>query len=68
MLAKIVKCTNCGEEYNHRRKELGYDTCLGCGDRSARRISTHRTQENLREMAPYSFTGGVDDLFDKREE
>ena len=66
MLAKIAECEKCGEEYNYRRKELGYTTCLDCGERSAVRISTQRTRENLREMAPHSFTGSMDDLFDKR--
>jgi predicted nucleic acid-binding Zn-ribbon protein len=66
MLAKIAECIKCGEEYNYRRKELGYATCLGCGERSARRISARRTQDSLREMAPNSFTGSVDELFDER--
>lgn len=25
-------CKDCGEEYHHKRKELGYDTCLDCGE------------------------------------
>lgn len=24
-------CIKCGEEYNPRRKALGYHTCLACG-------------------------------------
>ena len=66
MLAKFAECVKCGEEYNYRRKELGYTTCLECGERSGVRIYTGRTRENLREMAPHSFTGSMDDLFDKR--
>ena len=66
MLAKFAECTKCGEEYNYRRKELGYSTCLGCGDQSARSIAAKRTRENLRDMAPNSFTGSVEELFDKR--
>lgn len=62
---KYATCINCGEDYNHKRKELGYNTCLECGGRSANRIIAHRTRENLREMAPHSFTGSVEDLFDK---
>jgi len=65
---KYATCINCGEDYNYRRKELGYNTCLDCGQQSAVRISNQRTRETLREMAPHSFTGSVDELFDKRGE
>ena len=65
---KYAECVICGEEYNHKRKELGYATCLDCGGRSANRIMARRTRENLREMAPHSFTGSMDELFDKRGE
>tara|TARA_R110000824_G_scaffold71001_5_gene182001 strand:- start:2779 stop:2994 length:216 start_codon:yes stop_codon:yes gene_type:complete len=63
---KYAECTNCGEEYNYKRKELGYSTCLECGGQSANRIMARRTRENLREMAPHSFTGSIDELFDSR--
>jgi hypothetical protein len=63
---KYATCSNCGEDYNYKRKELGYATCLDCGQASASRIIQHRTRENLREMAPNSFTGSVDELFDDR--
>lgn len=32
-----AKCLNCGELYNYRRQQLGYKTCLECGDISAMR-------------------------------
>ena len=63
---KYATCVNCGEDYVYKRKELGYNTCLECGGRSANRIIQRRTRENLREMAPHSFTGSVDELFDER--
>jgi predicted nucleic acid-binding Zn-ribbon protein len=66
MLAKLAECVRCGDEYTYRRKELGYDTCLACGDHSARRIAARRTRQNLREMAPNSTTGSIEELFDKR--
>lgn len=28
-------CSGCGAEINPRRAELGYDTCLDCGDAAA---------------------------------
>jgi predicted nucleic acid-binding Zn-ribbon protein len=64
---KYATCVNCGEDYNYKRKELGYATCLDCGQASASRIIQRRTRENLREMAPNSFTGSVEELFDERE-
>ena len=63
---KYAECINCGEDYNYKRRELGYRTCLDCGGRNANRIIARRTRENLREMAPHSFTGSVEDLFDER--
>ena len=63
---KYAECITCGEEYNYKRKQLGYNTCLECGGRNANRIIARRNQENLREKAPNSFTGSVEDLFDKR--
>ena len=63
---KYAECVVCGEEYNYKRKELGYNTCLECGGRNANRIIARRNRENLREMAPNSFTGSVEDLFVKR--
>tara|TARA_R110000824_G_scaffold357583_1_gene545164 strand:+ start:4393 stop:4638 length:246 start_codon:yes stop_codon:yes gene_type:complete len=66
-IVKYATCTACGEEYNVKRLHLGYSTCLACGGQAANRLIHRRTRENLREMAPNSFTGSVDDLFDKRD-
>ena len=63
---KFAICVECEEEYPIKRKQLGYRTCLDCGERSAVRIASKRTQQNLREMAPHHYTGSVDDLFDER--
>ena len=63
---KVATCVECEEEYPIKRKQLGYRTCLDCGERSAVRISSKRTQQNLREMAPHHYTGSVDELFDER--
>jgi len=30
-------CVECDDEYSDRRKTLGYDTCLECGDAAATR-------------------------------
>ena len=63
---KFAICVECEEEYPIKRKQLGYRTCLECGERSAVRISSRRTQQNLCEMAPHHYTGSVDELFDER--
>mgnify|MGYP001329088543 CR=1 FL=1 len=31
----IAVCVECWEEYNPKRKALGYRTCLECGDANA---------------------------------
>ena len=31
-----AKCLNCGELYNYKRRQLGYKTCLDCGEANAR--------------------------------
>lgn len=33
-------CIRCGEEFSYKRYELGYRTCLTCGEKSAR-AQTH---------------------------
>lgn len=35
----MVTCNQCGDGYSPRRKELGYTTCLSCGDKQARTVS-----------------------------
>lgn len=32
-----MECIECGDDYNPRRFELGYLTCLECGDKEATR-------------------------------
>jgi hypothetical protein len=34
-MTKEAKCIECGEEYNYKRLQLGYKTCLDCGSISA---------------------------------
>ena len=34
-----ARCTLCGEEFNYRRYELGYHTCLDCGETQAKQIN-----------------------------
>ena len=32
MAKRTVTCHACGEQYYYRRKQLGYNFCLDCGD------------------------------------
>ena len=34
----MASCTNCGEQFPDRRLNLGYRTCLPCGDAVARTV------------------------------
>lgn len=34
----MPKCNSCGEEYNPRRKALGFRTCLDCGESVAQKV------------------------------
>lgn len=36
------QCLECGEEYNIKRKNLGYTTCLDCGDKHAQKQIEHK--------------------------
>jgi predicted nucleic acid-binding Zn-ribbon protein len=34
----MAECISCGDVYPPRRAELGYNTCLSCGDFAARQV------------------------------
>jgi len=34
----MAMCTNCGDQYSDRRLDLGYNTCMPCGDHVAQTI------------------------------
>jgi hypothetical protein len=35
----MAMCTSCGDYYTDRRLDLGYRTCLECGDAEARTMT-----------------------------
>lgn len=37
-------CCKCGEEYNPKRRLLGYNTCLDCGDVAAEKEAVRRSK------------------------
>ncbi len=32
----MPECVRCGDEYNPKRRALGYETCLSCGGKAAK--------------------------------
>ena len=40
----IAKCCECEAEFAERRKALGYDTCLNCGEKAARVETENKRQ------------------------
>ena len=57
------QCFDCGEEFNPKRKALGYEHCLECGEHYA-----HQTSERMKKCtAPlynkgaYQYVGSVQD-------
>lgn len=67
----MVNCVNCGHEYSAARLDIGYRTCLTCGDKTA----SKQTQEKASRCMPAFNKGGyqyVQDVktiltYDKRE-
>ena len=37
MAKRTVTCHACGEQYSYRRRQLGYNFCLDCGDFKAQK-------------------------------
>lgn len=43
-MIKKPSCRECGGEYNPKRAELGYSTCLSCGESGAIKIARRRSR------------------------
>lgn len=37
-------CVICDEEFSQKRKDIGYDTCLKCGDKEASREKSRKSK------------------------
>ena len=37
MAKRTVICPSCGNDYDYRRRQLGYNYCLDCGDFQAQK-------------------------------
>jgi hypothetical protein len=56
----MTECIECGEEYSVKRLELGYETCLDCGEQAAISIANVRNRQKLAEIAPSAAAGIVE--------
>lgn len=55
----MADCITCEEEYSDKRLELGYNTCLNCGQEAAAGIISARNKQTLAEIAPAAAAGIV---------
>ena len=57
----MVNCNVCGEEFPIRRKELGYKTCIVCGDKFARKEAIRKSKcvAPLFNKGAYQFIGNA---------
>lgn len=46
-------CSECGENFSHKRARLGYRTCLECGGRAAQ-----KRKESLKERTAPAYNKG----------
>lgn len=44
MIDKWPQCWDCGEEFNPKRKALGYEYCLSCGDGYAQKEAVRKSK------------------------
>jgi hypothetical protein len=38
------ECSECGDSFNPRRRDLGYQVCLECGDKEAARQTLRKSK------------------------
>lgn len=55
----MAECITCEEEYSDKRLDLGYETCLDCGQLDAVTIINARNRQILAEIAPGAAAGIV---------
>jgi hypothetical protein len=44
---RMATCNRCGEEFSDKRKALGYDICLDCGEEQARALAELKKEKLL---------------------
>ena len=57
------QCFDCGEEFNPKRKELGYEHCLKCGDNYAKAETVRKSKcvAPAFNKGAYQYVGSVED-------
>jgi len=56
----MAECIECGEEFSDKRKELGYDRCLSCGDS----VAYEQAIEKSKRVGPLYNKGGLQYITD----
>ena len=59
----IPQCFDCGEEFSPKRKALGYEYCLECGESHAHEVSERmkKCTAPLYNKGAYQYVGSVQD-------
>ena len=64
----MAECITCEEEYADKRLDLGYQTCLDCGQVDAVNVINARKKQMLAEIAPAAAAAGKFDGIEKRDD
>lgn len=64
----MAVCITCEEEYSNKRLDLGYLTCLDCGQVEAVGIINARNKKVLAEIAPAAAAAGELELEAERND
>jgi len=64
----MAECITCEEEYADKRLDLGYQTCLDCGQVDAVNVINARKKQMLAEIAPAAAAAGEFDGIEKRDD
>lgn len=56
-------CNNCGNTFPVKRKSLGYDLCIECGDKAARKEAIRKSKcvAPLFNKGAYQFIGNIEE-------
>ena len=56
-------CINCSKEYSDKRKNIGYNICLECGDKIAHKESIRKSKciAPLFNKGAYQYIGNVNE-------
>ncbi len=57
------QCFECGEEFSPKRKALGYQTCLKCGDKHAKKETIRKSKcvAPAFNKGAYQYVGSISD-------